>query len=51
MNYSEAILRVYNNQKEFKKLAKKASLCIKKDFGWDVFADKLIQAYKDSWKR
>ena len=50
-NYTEALLQVYKNQEEFSKQAKTASLFVKKNLGWDIFADKMIRAYKSAWKR
>jgi len=50
-NYSEAVLEVYKNQKKYKEQAKKSSLWIEKNLSWNVFADRMIKAYKDAWKR
>lgn len=49
-NYTESILEVYNNQSKYNEQAKKASITIKKNLGWDTFTDKLIKSFKDSWK-
>lgn len=49
-NYSDSLLEVYKNLKECKKQAKNASLFIKKNFSWQIFADKMIKAYKDAWR-
>ncbi len=49
-NYSEALLEVYEKNKEYKIQAKKSAEFIKKSLGWNVFTDKMIQAYKDAWK-
>ncbi|MEK6906842.1 MAG: sugar phosphate nucleotidyltransferase [Nanoarchaeota archaeon] len=49
-NYSEELLKVYNNVKESKKKAGKASLFVKKNLGWDIFTDKMIKAYRDVWR-
>lgn len=45
-NYSETLLLVYKNYNSFKSDAEKAALFIKRNFGWDVFTDKLIDEYK-----
>lgn len=45
-NYSETLLQVYTNYISFKSEAEKAALFVKKNFGWDVFADKLIEEYR-----
>tara|TARA_Y100000310_G_C20663327_1_gene806025 strand:+ start:73 stop:1371 length:1299 start_codon:yes stop_codon:yes gene_type:complete len=50
-NYAESILEVYNNEQEYKNKGKQASLFIKRNLGWDVFTDKLVKAFKDSWKK
>ncbi len=49
-DFSEAVLEIYQN-KNRKIQAKKSSLFVKKYFGWDKFADKLIKSYKDAWKK
>ncbi len=49
-NYEEALLDVYNNLDKYKKDAKKAALFVKKNLSWQVFADKMIKAYKDALK-
>ncbi|MEK6860312.1 MAG: sugar phosphate nucleotidyltransferase [Nanoarchaeota archaeon] len=50
-NYSEELLNIYKNKEEFSKQAKAASLFVKKNLGWNVFADNMINAYKDAWKK
>ena len=49
-NYAEELLKIHENIKEYKKQAKKSALFVKKNLGWNVFADKMIKAYKDAWK-
>lgn len=49
-NYVDSLLDIYNNLEKFKKESRKAALLIKKNFGWKVFADKMIKDYKDAWK-
>lgn len=50
-DYASALLNVYENWKDFKNQAKKASLFIKNNLGWDIFADKMIETYKSAWKK
>lgn len=50
-NYLKALLEVYNKQKGHKKQAKIAAEFIKKNLGWNVFADKMIGAFKDAMKK
>ncbi len=45
-DYSKAILGVYGNKGKCKKQAEKASKFIKTNLGWDIFSDKMINAYK-----
>jgi glycosyltransferase involved in cell wall biosynthesis len=47
-NYSEAILAVWKNYKEHKEQAEQASMFVKKNLSWSIFADKMIKAYKDA---
>ncbi|MDO8517236.1 MAG: sugar phosphate nucleotidyltransferase [Nanoarchaeota archaeon] len=49
-NYTDALIKIYKNKQEYKDQAKKAALWISKNLGWNVFADKMIKAYKDAWK-
>jgi len=49
-DYETALLEIYNNQKQYKKQAKKASLFVKKNLSWKIFTDKMIKAYKDALK-
>ncbi len=50
-DYAKAILDVYGNKKEFSMQARKAALFVKKNLGWNVFADKMIKVFKEAWKR
>jgi UDP-N-acetylglucosamine diphosphorylase / glucose-1-phosphate thymidylyltransferase / UDP-N-acetylgalactosamine diphosphorylase / glucosamine-1-phosphate N-acetyltransferase / galactosamine-1-phosphate N-acetyltransferase len=50
-NYSESILKIYNNQSEYKIKSREASIFIKRNLGWDVFTDKMIKAFRDAWNR
>jgi len=50
-NYADSILEVYNNKDKHKKEAEKASLFVKKNLSWEIFADKMIKAYKEAWKK
>ncbi|VVB78761.1 UTP--glucose-1-phosphate uridylyltransferase AglF [uncultured archaeon] len=50
-NYSDELINVYKNQNEFLTNARAASLVVKKNLGWDIFADNMIEAYKEAWKR
>jgi dTDP-glucose pyrophosphorylase len=47
-DYSRVILDIYENQTDYKRRAKIASKFVKKNLGWNVFADKMIKAYKKS---
>nr|QBM01210.1 bifunctional protein GlmU [uncultured archaeon] len=49
-DYPKALLEIYKNKKKYKKQAQDSSLFIKKDLSWEIFADKMIRAYKDAWK-
>jgi glycosyltransferase involved in cell wall biosynthesis len=49
-NYANAILEVYKNKEKYKKEAKEAALVVKKNLSWEIFADKMIKAYKEAWK-
>ena len=48
--YDKALLEIYNNYEEYKKKAKIASIWIKKNLSWDIFADRMIDAFKDVWR-
>jgi len=48
-DYSKAILEIYNNLKKYKADGKRRLEIIKRNLGWDVFADKLIKAFKGVW--
>jgi UDP-N-acetylglucosamine diphosphorylase / glucose-1-phosphate thymidylyltransferase / UDP-N-acetylgalactosamine diphosphorylase / glucosamine-1-phosphate N-acetyltransferase / galactosamine-1-phosphate N-acetyltransferase len=50
-DYSEALLEIYNNNEKWEQQAKNSARIIEKNFSWDIFTDKMIQAYKDSWKK
>ena len=50
-DYANALIEIYKNWKDFKTQAKKASLFVKNNLGWHVFADKMIAAYKSAWKK
>ncbi len=49
-DYDKAILEVYNNQEQKRKEAKKTALFVKKNLSWEIFADKMIKAFKQAWK-
>ena len=49
--YDKAVLEIYNNRKKYKQEVKKAILFIKNNLSWEIFAEKMIKAYKDAWKR
>jgi len=49
--YSEALIEVYSRLKEFKKDGLRRRKIIEKEFGWDVFTDKLIKGFERSWKK
>jgi len=48
LDYSKALLEVYNKKKEYKKQAKTASDFIKKNLGWNIFSDKMIKSFEDA---
>ena len=47
-DYSKALLEVYNKKREYRKQAKIASKFVKKNFGWNIFTDKMIKAFEDA---
>lgn len=49
--YSDALIEVYKNSEKYQKEGIQRKKLIKKNFGWDIFADKMIKAYKDAWRR
>jgi glucose-1-phosphate thymidylyltransferase/bifunctional UDP-N-acetylglucosamine pyrophosphorylase/glucosamine-1-phosphate N-acetyltransferase len=49
--YDKAILEIYNNKEKYKQEAKKAFEFIKKNLSWEMFAERMIKAYKETWKR
>jgi len=49
--YDKAILEVYNNKEKYKQEAKNAVVFIKKNLSWEIFAERMIKAYKDSWNK
>ena len=49
--YSNALIEVYKNPKNYRKRAEIASSFVKKNLSWNIFADKMIKAYKESWKK
>lgn len=48
-DYARAILEIYENLQEYKSDGNRRLQIIKKNLGWDVFADKLIKAFRDAW--
>ncbi|KKU13033.1 MAG: Glycosyltransferase, partial [Candidatus Azambacteria bacterium GW2011_GWC2_45_7b] len=50
-NYPEAIMKIHDNYNIYIKEAQKSSIFIKNNLGWNIFADKMIKAYRDAWKR
>jgi dTDP-glucose pyrophosphorylase len=49
-NYENALIKIYEKRKEYKKQAKDSSLFVKKNLGWDIFTDKMINAFNFSLK-
>ncbi|MBU2104726.1 MAG: glycosyltransferase [Nanoarchaeota archaeon] len=50
-DYSNALLEIYKNINKYKRENERRRKIIEKNLGWDVFTDKMIQAYKDAWKK
>ena len=50
-NYADALYDIYKNKKKYKKQAERAAEFIRKNLGWNVFADKMIKAFKDAWRK
>jgi NDP-sugar pyrophosphorylase family protein len=50
-DYANAVLEIYKNKKKYKEQAEKASLWIRDNLSWNIFTDKMINAYKIAWKR
>ncbi len=49
-NYADSVLEIYNNKKEWERKAKEKAVFIQKNLSWEMFAEKMIRAYKDAWK-
>lgn len=49
--YDKAILEIYKNKKEYKKLAEEGAEFVKNNLTWEAFADKMINVYLDAWKK
>ena len=49
--YSEKIIEIYEDYQTYKTKSEIASLFIKKNFGWNVFTDKLIKNFKKISKK
>ncbi len=47
-DYPASLFNVYNKKAEYKKQAKLASQFVKKNLGWNIFADKLIKSFEDA---
>lgn len=47
-NYADALLEIYKNKENYKKEAKIASLWVKKNLSWEIFADKMSKMYKEA---
>lgn len=50
-DYSNALLDIYKNSNQYKRDGIRRKKIIQKNLGWDVFTEKMINAYKDSIKR
>ncbi|RLG16055.1 hypothetical protein DRN69_01820 [Candidatus Pacearchaeota archaeon] len=50
-DYPSALLEIHENLDKYKKEGARRKKTIKKNLGWDVFADKMIKAYKDAWRK
>jgi len=50
-DYAEVILEIYNNPKEYKDKAKKASLFIKENMSWKKFSEEMSKIFKKAWKK
>ncbi|MBI2630267.1 glycosyltransferase [Candidatus Pacearchaeota archaeon] len=50
-DYASALIEIKNNKNKYKKQAEKAAEWIKKNLSWEIFADIMIKAYKDAWKK
>jgi glycosyltransferase involved in cell wall biosynthesis len=49
--YSNAILEIYNNYDKYKKDTKKAGLYIRDNLSWKGYSERMISAFKKTWKR
>ncbi len=49
-NYEEALIKIYEKRKMYKKQAKNSSLYVKNNLGWYIFTDKMINAFDFAWK-
>jgi len=50
-DYSKAILDIYQNQKEYKKEVKKATIYIKNNLSWKQFTERMVWAFRSAWRR
>lgn len=50
-DYVGSILEIYNNLYLFKRDSIRKKKVIEKNLGWNVFADKMIKGFMESWKR
>jgi glycosyltransferase involved in cell wall biosynthesis len=48
--YDKAVLDIYKNYNNYSKSSKEIKEFIKNNFGWNIFTDKLIRAFKGAWK-
>ena len=49
-NYEGALIKIYEKRKMYKKQAKNSSVFVKNNLGWDIFTDKMINAFDFAWK-
>lgn len=50
-DYAQGILDCYQNKETYAQRAIEARDFVKKNLGWDVFADALIEEFKRAWKK
>ncbi len=50
-NYAKAIVEIHENIKKYKRQAKEAGIFIRKNLSWKVFADRMLEEFKNAWKK
>jgi glycosyltransferase involved in cell wall biosynthesis len=50
-DYAAAIIEIYNNKEKYKESAEKAFKFIKNNLSWEIFSERMIEAYRRAWRK